>query len=36
VRELREGQLRMQGAVDMLLSQSGRSTVGSGGYTWGW
>jgi len=34
--DLRADVLRMQGTVDALLGQAGRSTVGSGGYTWGW
>jgi len=36
VQGIREDQLRMQGALNMLLSQCDRSTVGSAGYNWGW
>jgi hypothetical protein len=33
---LQEQLTQTQAAVNAMLSQSGRSTVGSAGYTWGW
>jgi hypothetical protein len=36
VYELRNDLVKMQGAVDMLLTECDRSTVGSAGFTWGW
>jgi hypothetical protein len=34
--EMRNDLIRMQGAIDTLLTEFGRSTVGSAGYVWGW
>jgi chromosome segregation ATPase len=34
--DLRGNQMQMQGVLSAMLAQSGRSTVGSAGYTWGW
>jgi chromosome segregation ATPase len=36
VGDLRGHVMRMEGVVGAMLAQSGRSTVGSAGYTWGW
>ncbi|MEN6337276.1 MAG: hypothetical protein ABFE01_23725, partial [Phycisphaerales bacterium] len=36
VYQLRNDLVKMQGAVDMLLSECDRSTVGSAGFVWGW
>jgi hypothetical protein len=36
VSNLRGNLMQMQGVVSAMLAQSGRSTVGSAGYTWGW
>jgi hypothetical protein len=33
---LRGHLMQVQGALGTMLAQSGRSTVGSAGYTWGW
>jgi chromosome segregation ATPase len=36
VADLRGNVMRVQGVLSTMLAQSGRSTVGSAGYTWGW
>jgi predicted nuclease with TOPRIM domain len=36
VADLRGNVMRVQGTLSAMLAQSGRSTVGSAGYTWGW
>jgi len=36
VANLRGNLMQVQGTLNVMLAQSGRSTVGSAGYAWGW